>query len=626
MNGTTVARHLYRAFAVFVALVLASGVIATVTAWQQFRSITSLTEQVLPERLANAQLHGLLGDAQRGARTYLLTGDVTMDEVYRQASGAYPATAARLRRLAPPEDGPAVQKQLDQAAAWFNLADRLRVASPGTSRAVALANLGRANFNAFLVANGGLDASLADRGERLRARTRATESVAIAAMLATTLLGVLAAVLVAIRTGRRINRPLGTLLSTLSRLRSGDLSARAAVTGPADIRAVAETLNSLSDENEQSRLAARSRARLREAARTAGMRIREHLSVDEALDTTAQILGLEFEADLVVVRLVDEQRPRSVCWPPDRDDPLAGAPIGWLADRYANGEVWRCRDLRGDGNGAPEAERAGLLAAGAVGVLTVPFGTGDEPDGAITLVRLGDGAPWQQSEAEAAGWVAGDVARGVQQSRMYEQEQRLVAELRELDRSKTDFLSHRLARAAYPADQHQRLRRAAVRPGHRAYSSDDQQSMLEVIERNTDRLRVLIEDLLTLSRIESGTFKTVRQPTDVTNLVDRGCPAIRPTARGRPDHHRGLPARPARRRGRPAPDRPGTDQPAVQRGQVHPGRRFGDDTRRRGRGRPGLSVCRHRYRHPARRAAGPVHPVLPGVQRAWIDPAVPAWG
>jgi len=59
--------------------------------------------------------------------------------------------------------------------------------------------------------------------------------------------------------------------------------------------------------------------------------------------------------------------------------------------------------------------------------------------------------------------------------------------------------------------------------------------MLEVIERNTNRLRSLIEDLLTLSRIEAGAFRTVRQPTDLTEGI---APALPPIASPSADNNK----------------------------------------------------------------------------------------
>ncbi len=527
----TVARYLYRAFAAIVLVSLLTGLVAAGAAWQQYRSVTALTERVMPERLANNQVHLVLGDAQRSIRGYQLTGDETLEQVYLEARDAYPAAAANLRRLAPEGDQYVVARQLDLATTWIRLAEEQRKEQLDTERAVYLSKQSRPLFDLFLASNTNMDSTLDRRGRALRSRTRTTELIAFGALLGTTALGILTASLTAVRAGRRINRPLAALLATLSRLRTGDLSARATVTGPADIQAVAETLNMLSEENEQARSAAQARARLRDAAREAGLRVREHLSVDAALDAAVRVVSTEFRADLVVVRLdaIDEQEPRTVCWPADADSAIGRLPVSWLADRYARGEVWRSSDLPEDvpePSGLPAAERDALLAADAGSVLTVPFGTGPGLDGAITLVRRAGGVPWQPAEAEAAEWVAADIARGVQQARLYEQERLLVDELRELDRTKSDFLSTVSHELRTPLTSISGFIELLGDPASGTLSAEQRQ-MMEVIERNTNRLRTLIENLLTLSRIEAGTFRSVRQPTDVTDIVARAVRTVR---------------------------------------------------------------------------------------------------
>jgi signal transduction histidine kinase len=259
--------------------------------------------------------------------------------------------------------------------------------------------------------------------------------------------------------------------------------------------------------------------------REAGLRIREHVSVDSALDAAARVLGPAFRADMAVVRLAGagHQGQRTAWWSASELNgprPLSAQPVAWLADRHARGDVWRSGDVRTEPNGAPDRERDELLAAGAVSALTVPFGAGSEPDGAITLVRCADDTPWQSAEVEAAAQVASDVARWVQQSQLYERQQRLESQLRDLDRSKDVFLStvsHELRTPLTSISGFvELLSDTASGP-----LTDDQRRMLEIVERNTNRLRGMIEDLLTLSRIETGTFKTVREHTDVAELVDR---------------------------------------------------------------------------------------------------------
>jgi two-component system phosphate regulon sensor histidine kinase PhoR len=529
MTRATVGTHLYRAFATMVAVIIAIGVVATIGVYLQFRTVDELTARVMPERLANAQVRAVLGDAQRGIRGYLLGGDPSFEQAYTEALRDYAAASNRLRRLAPDGDRAAVDQQLGRSDAWLRLAETQRVSA--TDRGRTLSALGKPLFADFQARNTALDRILDRRAAGLRDRTRRAETLTIVAVGTMTVLGALAALLTAVRITRVVNRPLRSVVATLARLRAGELSARAPVDGPVDVRSVAETLNELSEENEQARAMARSRTRLREAAREAGLRVREHLSVDSALDAAADVLGREFRADAVVVRLTggDGHEKRSICWTPEHEAhecTLSRLPVAWLADRFARGEVWRAGDLRVEPSGIPADERAALLELGAVSVVTVPFGTAPAPDGAITLIRTSDGTPWQPGEVEAAEWVAADVGRGVQQGRLYEQEQRLVAELRDLDHTKSAFLatvSHELRTPLTSISGFLELLRDTDEAGP---LTAGQQRMVDVIERNTNRLRNLIEDLLTLSRVEAGTFKTVRQPVDVADLVQTAVRSI----------------------------------------------------------------------------------------------------
>jgi signal transduction histidine kinase len=55
--------------------------------------------------------------------------------------------------------------------------------------------------------------------------------------------------------------------------------------------------------------------------------------------------------------------------------------------------------------------------------------------------------------------------------------------------------------------------------------------MLEVIDRNAIRLRNLIEDLLTLSRIDAGTFATAHKPINLGVIMSAAVTSLEPAAR-----------------------------------------------------------------------------------------------
>jgi signal transduction histidine kinase len=61
-----------------------------------------------------------------------------------------------------------------------------------------------------------------------------------------------------------------------------------------------------------------------------------------------------------------------------------------------------------------------------------------------------------------------------------------------------------------------------------------QAAMLEAVDRNTARLRQAVEDVLAVSEIESGTFRTTRQPVNLVEVVAAAVEALRLHSPGEP--------------------------------------------------------------------------------------------
>ncbi len=119
-----------------------------------------------------------------------------------------------------------------------------------------------------------------------------------------------------------------------------------------------------------------------------------------------------------------------------------------------------------------------------------------------------------------------------QQQRL-DQEREMVAKLTELDEAKNDFvstMSHELRTpltsiigfAELLADE------LATKP-----SPEDSLTMIEMIERNAHRLLALVENLLQLSRIESGIFQVGRRECSADQIVAAAADAIAPLAQSR---------------------------------------------------------------------------------------------
>lgn len=140
--------------------------------------------------------------------------------------------------------------------------------------------------------------------------------------------------------------------------------------------------------------------------------------------------------------------------------------------------------------------RVFLSDAAARSLLVAPMGSGSSCFGYIACTR-GPGDPdWTDAEAQAALEMGRDLGRAIRNARLYAVERRVAAELREADRSKTQLfstVSHELKNPLASIVGHVELLRQE--PDANGDWS------LGVIERNTERLQSLVDDLLTLSRV-----------------------------------------------------------------------------------------------------------------------------
>jgi signal transduction histidine kinase len=63
--------------------------------------------------------------------------------------------------------------------------------------------------------------------------------------------------------------------------------------------------------------------------------------------------------------------------------------------------------------------------------------------------------------------------------------------------------------------------------------SRQQQRFLEIVDRNCHRLNDLIDDILFMSRVDSGRFRLERESVDLSELVADRAQSIRPAAQGK---------------------------------------------------------------------------------------------
>jgi signal transduction histidine kinase len=111
-------------------------------------------------------------------------------------------------------------------------------------------------------------------------------------------------------------------------------------------------------------------------------------------------------------------------------------------------------------------------------------------------------------------------------------EQDMRERLQELDKIKTDFVSsvsHELRTPMTSILGYLEM----LTDGHGGVLAPEQIRLLGIVDRNAQRLLVLIEELLIMSKVESGTFRLSIGPVVIGDLLDGALQAVHPDLTGR---------------------------------------------------------------------------------------------
>ena len=127
---------------------------------------------------------------------------------------------------------------------------------------------------------------------------------------------------------------------------------------------------------------------------------------------------------------------------------------------------------------------------------------------------------WTGRDRALLRGVVRDLGASLVQADAWEQQEQTMRRLRELDQAKTDFVatvSHELRTPLSSIRGYTEL----LREGMLGTVPPEQARALKVIDRNADRLRQLVGDLLTLAEIDSGTgmHHEALEPVDLAAVV-----------------------------------------------------------------------------------------------------------
>jgi signal transduction histidine kinase/CHASE3 domain sensor protein len=519
------------AFATLISLMAVLGLVRVLVTEPLYRAADARRTHLVEIRDANHRVRTLVDRAQLALDGYLLTGDRTLLVPYATSRDESPAAMAELMRLAGPDNVEATAVK-ERVVEWRRQADALADSQPVQNPSQIGENKGA--YHRAVVASDALNDTVQRGLSEAFYDVKHLRTVTLLAAILITLVSIAVAIVIGVRTTRRIVRPLGRVVTVLDRFTGGELDARVSTAdSPLEIAAVGVAVNGMADEVLLARDRYEGEQRMYREVQELGSVVRRQNAVGPAVSAAAGGLGEALHADHVVIRLAGQEGrlhgPTVWSAPESLGDPsgLADTPVDWFPAHREKPLV--LDEVSADHTAMPGRERAALRAAGAGTVIMAKLGEGDDQLGHVTLVRRAGAPAWGPFDVGLVELSVNDLARTLVNARLYEREQRLVRQLQEVNETKRGFMStvsHELRTPLTSIAGYLEL----LRDEEAGPLTPAQARMLEVVDRNTTRLRALIEDLLIVSRIEEGTYQATLADVDGAATVIGAVHAMEPVA------------------------------------------------------------------------------------------------
>ena len=546
-QGQPIAVRLRHLVYLVVALPLLVSVMAVGVLQLQSKQSDLLSRAIATAFDANGQVLQTMTDAQTGLRGYQISRDRELLAPYLGARARTTAVLAtlqdKLELVTLRNDAGAVfaglqaRQQLAVEQWWVYAVSAEQTVADGGGTDL---SRGRALFDDFRLSNAALGAVIQTERAKARSVARTISATGTAATIAVTLVALLVAFVLGRRAARSISHPLTELRDTMTRQREGEPGARAREDqGSLELRSLAADFNALTEQNLGLQEIQARDLRMNELTFGIARAIRAATGTQQALDVVCAELGKGLGVDRVMANTVDADHKvlLGAQWhlpdlPPLGDIPEDLVPhIGalaeelWLGDGFAAWDDFLSPEVQ-----SRERSRIFYRATGARAAIMVPIGLGGRVIGMIYVLTIREPRGWTESEASAVQQVAAFVGRAIVEADYRAHQSEYVERLERLDRQKTDFLatvSHELRTPLTSISGYLEL----LQDEDAGALTREQHRMLEVIDRNTSRLRGLIEDLLVLNRIESGGLKVNVAPVSMRELITHTGQELSPLAR-----------------------------------------------------------------------------------------------
>jgi two-component system, OmpR family, phosphate regulon sensor histidine kinase PhoR len=309
---------------------------------------------------------------------------------------------------------------------------------------------------------------------------------------------------------------------------------------PAGSSEMAQALEAARRENARLRAEEAESRRLHKAAGVAGLHIRDQLTAEGVVTEAREIFENIIGSDLVYLYLINDgwiQPPvgheHDWKYESSYERAMPEQTLVHLTQVFRKQEGFVIHDARTkEGEEIPAWLRQAIREAGVIAVLTVPFGVDETLLGYVALHRCREGWPFTTAEIDAVESIAADLGRGLYQARLYEKERSLVADLKALDRAKSDFItimSHELRTPLTSIEGYLEL----LSDLETGPLSAQQREMVSLVSRNASRLHSLIEDVFELTKVESSVSGPERKPVNLVDVVAQAADCVGPSLAAR---------------------------------------------------------------------------------------------
>jgi two-component system phosphate regulon sensor histidine kinase PhoR len=339
---------------------------------------------------------------------------------------------------------------------------------------------------------------------------------------------VILALLLSRRSARAVMRPLDLLDAALVSITAGDLTVQVQLGGAAaEIQFVGKSVNTMVRELARLRTVEIERTKDQRVRRELAEMVHASLDLDHVVQRAVEVVGAALDVDRVHIRLFDRDVPRLAAQWRRSDDVVSmdcastdddRSPLVHLIGVTEDDNAVVIDDAL-DGARFSVEQRRSFDELHVRAAVKYPLIVGERVAGVLVASQQDAPRHWSDSEVALMQGFAREIGRALDHALAFELQEKMLERLGVLDRAKNDFLSEVSRELRGPLASV--LGYIELLADDSTEATPEHRRMLTVVERNGDKLLVLIDNLLIMSQLEAGTFHPKLAPVDFAGVLKR---------------------------------------------------------------------------------------------------------